>query len=257
MSKTTTVTKATKKSAAATEAPVAAAPVAAPAAATKVSKKSAKAEAAAAPAPVESAPVATPAVEEAAAPAEDAPKASRPKNRNYAEIFATVRADVDAAYKHLQSAYRLINSLESAHKREVTHTKTRECGPRKPTIVFDAPLVAYYRARLGAEDLVVSHKEGDASVEVNLGDLSTETRAHRTDVTQLYNRVFKKHKMQDSQDGRNIVYQNDKELVALLTTGGYKPELEADVQAIRDGKFKLTIFNIQRFTNHHLRKVEA
>jgi hypothetical protein len=253
----TKVTKATKKvESVATSVAAPAVEAAAPAAPAKVSKKAAaKAEAVAAPAAPVATEVAAPAAEAAAT--EESPKASRPKNRNYAEIFTTVRADVDAAYKHLQSAYRLINSLESAHKREVTHTKTRECGPRKPTIVFDAPLVAYYRARLGADDLVVSHKEGDASVEVNLGDLSTETRAHRTDVTQLYNRVFKKHKMQDSQDGRNIVYQNDKELVALLTTGGYKPELEADVQAIRDGKFKLTIFNIQRFTNHHLRKVEA
>ena len=62
--------------------------------------------------------------------------------------------------------------------------------------------------------------------------------------------------MQDPEDGRIIKYQNDPELIALLTSGNLKPELTADVEAIKAGTFKLTIFNIQRFTNQHLSKFE-
>ena len=185
-------------------------------------------------------------------------KRQRTKTRSFAEIYQSIAADISAAYKHLQDANRALKSLETAHNREVHNTKSRESSTRTPTIVFDQALVDYFRSRLSPEELVVHHKEGadGAKVAVPLPDLSTETRVHRTDVTQLYNLVFKKHNMQDPKDGRNILYQNDPELVELLTTGDYdKEKLEEEVQQIRDGDFRLTIFTIQRFTNHHLGRV--
>jgi hypothetical protein len=179
----------------------------------------------------------------------------RPKLRSYTELRQQISEDLETAYKSLQSAWRSFSSLESAHNREVAQNKVRESTHRTPTIVFDQQLVSYYLSRLAPEELLVTHKEGDAKVDVNLSKLTTETRVHRTDVTQLYNKVFKKFNMQDPEDGRNILYSGDKELVALLTSGPYNPALESDVQAIRAGTFKLTIFNIQRFTNQHLSKV--
>jgi hypothetical protein len=183
-------------------------------------------------------------------------KQRRNKTRIYSELFAQIKTDIDAAYKCLQSATRLINSLESAHNREVTVSKNRDASRRTPTILFDAALVAYYRSKLTPDELKVNHKEADAKVVVDLGNLSVETRLHRTDVTQLYNLIFKKFKMQDPEDGRIIKYKDDAELVALLTTGPFKPELASDVEAIKAGTYKLTIFNIQRFTNQHLSKFE-
>jgi hypothetical protein len=170
-------------------------------------------------------------------------KQRRNKTRIYSELFAQIKTDIDAAYKCLQSATRLINSLESAHNREVTVSKNRDASRRTPTILFDAALVAYYRSKLTPDELKVNHKEADAKVVVDLGNLSVETRLHRTDVTQLYNLIFKK-------------FKDDAELVALLTTGPFKPELASDVEAIKAGTYKLTIFNIQRFTNQHLSKFE-
>jgi hypothetical protein len=52
------------------------------------------------------------------------------------------------------------------------------------------------------------------------------------------------------------MYSQDPDLVALLTTGTVAPALAEDVEKIKKGTYKLTIFNIQRFTNHHLGKVD-
>jgi hypothetical protein len=177
---------------------------------------------------------------------------SKGKSRNYDELFAQVRSDIDTAYKHLQSAFRLINSLESAHNRAVSVNKVRETPKRTPTIMFDKSLVTYFRSKLSADELVVNRKEGTGKTTVALGDLSTETKLHRTDVTQLYNAIFKKYNMQTPEDGR--VIKADADLIKLLTAEPVKPELAQDVAAIKAGTFKLTIFNIQRFTNPHLSK---
>lgn len=191
-------------------------------------------------------------------PAEEQPKKKtrqRPRIRSWDDLHKEISENLKLAYTSLQSVHRMFGSLVAAHNREVHHTKTRESAHRTPTIVFDEQLVNYFRRRLSPEELVVLRKEGDTRTEVSLADLSGETRLHRTDVTQLYNRVFKKHNMQDAEDGRNILYSGDADLVALLTSGGYKAELETSAQQIRDGTYKLTIFNIQCFTNQHLRKV--
>ncbi len=185
-------------------------------------------------------------------------KRQRPKIRSFAEIYESIYDDIDTGYKRLQLAHRALKSLESAHNREVHNTKSRESSARTPTIVFDQEIINYFRQRLNVDELVVRHKEGgeDSKVSVSLSELSTDTRVHRTDVTQLYNLVFKKHNMQDPEDGRFIMYQNDPDLVNLLTTGSYDPKLEEEVEQLRQGTFRLTIFNIQRFTNHHLGRVE-
>ena len=62
--------------------------------------------------------------------------------------------------------------------------------------------------------------------------------------------------MQNPDDRRNVMYSQDADLVALLTTGSTAAPLAEDVEKIKKGTYKLTIFNIQRFTNHHLGKVE-
>ena len=186
-------------------------------------------------------------------------KRQRPKIRSFTEIYENVHSDIETAYKHLQTAYRSLKSLESAHNREVHNTKSRESNARTPTIIFDQALVDYFRLRLEPEELVVMQKtqtqDGPVRVPVDLSDLSVNTKVHRTDVTQLYNLVFKKHQMQDPEDGRQVLYQTDPALVALLTTGSYSEKLEEQVQQIRNGEFRLTIFNIQRFTSHHLGRV--
>jgi hypothetical protein len=192
----------------------------------------------------------TPAAETAAA-SSDA-ESARPKLRAYNDIFAEITASINEAYNLLQAAKRSLKSLQSAHNREVhNNTKTRECATRTPTIVFDQQLVDYFRKRLPANLLAVNRK----GEHVDLSTLNTETRVHRTDVTQLYTAVFKHHKMQDPEDRRKVLYSQDKELVELLTSGS-APVIAEDIKKIKDGSYKLTIFNIQRFTNHHLGKVD-
>ena len=61
--------------------------------------------------------------------------------------------------------------------------------------------------------------------------------------------------MQTPEDGR--VIKADADLIKLLTSEPVKPEMAQDVAAIKAGTFKLTIFNIQRFTNPHLSKFEV
>ncbi len=177
----------------------------------------------------------------------------RPKLRAFAEVYTELAASVTEAYNQLQSAKRSLKSLQSAHNREVhNNTKTRESASRTPTIVFDQALVNYFRKRLPANLLAVNRK----GEHFDLSNLDTETRVHRTDVTQLYTAVFKHHKMQNPDDRRNVMYSQDADLVALLTTGGIAADLAEDVEKIKKGTYKLTIFNIQRFTNQHLGKVD-
>lgn len=210
---------------------------------------------------VAAAPVDVPAVEAApvalatqqAAPAEaDVEKRVRPKLRAFNDIYSELSTSVSESYNLLQNAKRGLKSLQSAHNREVHNTtKTRESATRTPTIVFDQQLVNYFRKRLPVSLLKVTRK----GQECDLSDLNTETRVHRTDVTQLYTAVFKHHKMQNPDDRRNVLYMQDPDLLTLLTSGDLSDDLDEDVKAIRDGSYKLTIFNIQRFTNQHLGKV--
>lgn len=185
-------------------------------------------------------------------------KRQRPRIRVFADVFAQLHEDINTAYKALQSATRALKTLESAHNREVGNTRSRANTHRTPTIVFDQSLVDYFTSRLDPSELTVNRKEQDGEVTVDLSGLDTDTRVHRTDATQLYNKAFAKHDLRDSKDRRFILYQNDPELVALLTQGYIdpKPELQEEIQQIRDGTYKLSIFNIQRFTSHHLGKVE-
>ena len=184
------------------------------------------------------------------------PRKQRPRVRPFGEVYASIHEDINQAYKCLQTATRALKSLESAHNREVHNTRSRTNTQRTPTIVFDQVLVDYFTSRLDPSELSVTRKDGDKDITVDLSDLNTETRVHRTDVTQLYNKTFMKHDMRDSSDRRYILYQNDPELVALLTQGDIKTDLSEEVQQILDGTYKLTIFNIQRFTSQHLGKVD-
>jgi hypothetical protein len=241
-----------------------------PAEATKPKKVRAKKETAAAPAeeaapvavaPVVAAPIVAavvPAastlasVEAASDVAEDDEKRMRPKLRAFNDIYSELSTSVSESYNLLQSAKRGLKSLQSAHNREVhNNTKTRESATRTPTIVFDQELVTYFRKRLPAALLKVTRK----GEEFDLSGLNTETRVHRTDVTQLYTAVFKHHKMQNPDDRRNVLYMQDPDLMSLLTSGDLAADLLDDVKQIKEGNYKLTIFNIQRFTNQHLGKV--
>lgn len=185
-------------------------------------------------------------------------KRQRPRIRPFSEVFTQVHDDINTAYKALQAATRALKSLESAHNREVHNTRSRANTQRTPTIVFDQALVDYFVSRLDPSELTVTRKEQEGEVTVDLSDLSTEKCVHRTDVTQLYNKAFVKHDLRDSKDRRFILYQNDPELVSLLTEGytDPKPELQEEIKQILDGTYKLNIFNIQRFTSQHLGKVD-
>lgn len=183
-------------------------------------------------------------------------KRQRPKQRNFQELYDEISENINSAYKLLQAGQRSLKSLLAAHNREVHSNKVRESSSRTPTIVFDQALVDYFRSRLPTSELTVTRKHNGESEVVDLSDLSTESRVHRTDVTQLYSKVFKRHNMQNPDDRRNIMYSQDKELVSLLTTGDFKPEYNDEIQEILSGEYRLTIFNIQRFTNHHLGKVD-
>lgn len=182
----------------------------------------------------------------------------RPRMRPFTEVYSQIHEDINTAYKALQAATRALKSLESAHNREVHNTRSRTNTHRTPTIVFDQAMVDYFTSRLEPSELTVSRKEQNGKVEVDLSGLNTETRVHRTDATQLYSKAFIKHDLRDSEDRRYILYQNDPELVTLLTEGYTNPdeELKKELQQIRDGTYKLSIFNIQRFTSQHLDKVE-
>ena len=207
---------------------------------------------------VEVAPVETTPATQVNAPVatQDKKRKQRPRVRPFGEVYSSIHEDINQAYKCLQAATRALKSLESAHNREVHNTRSRTNTQRTPTIVFDQVLVDYFTSRLDPSELSVTRKDGEKDVTVDLSDLNTETRVHRTDVTQLYNKTFMKHNMRDSNDRRYILYQNDPELVALLTQGEIKPDLKDEVQQILDGSYKLTIFNIQRFTSQHLGKVD-
>lgn len=204
-------------------------------------------------------PVATETDEQATATAADEPKKrvrARPRNRAFDELYSEMSGQIASAYKSLQAVSRGFSSLASAHQREVLNKTHREVSTRTPTTLFDQQLVDYFRARLSNTDLMITRKQGDETVAVDLSNLTTETPVFRTDLTKLYSLVFKRHGLTKEDDHRNITYQKDSELVSLLTNGTYSADLEAQVQQIRDGTLELNIFNIQRFLNHHLRKLE-
>lgn len=187
---------------------------------------------------------------------EEKPKRQRPKNRPSAEIQEKLTTDLDVAYKLLQSCVKDLRALKAAHKREVAHSRNRESTVRTPTLCLDQVLIDYLRSRLDATDFTISRTVGNGDrVQIDLSGLDVNTHVHRTDVTQLYCKVFAKHNMKGGDgDGRKIMYQNDSELVKLLTSGVTNPAFEEDVTAIRNGTYGLNIFNIQKFTSQYIHK---
>jgi hypothetical protein len=236
-----------------TVAPAVVAPVASVAPTPAVVAPAVVAPAVVAPAPTVVAPaVAETPVEETSAPVEEQSK--RPRVRNFAELYETCHDELHRAYDSLKLAVRAIDSMKGAHERDLKKTN-RSAAPatvRRATTLLDSELVAFFRSMLTDDERRVTVKDGGEVKTISLADLSTETRVHRTDVTQLYSLVFKKHGLADEKDGRIVVYTRCPALQTLLTTGSYDPAIEADVQAIRDGTFVLNIFNIQRFTSQHL-----
>ena len=225
------------------------APVAAPAPATKVAVAVKVAETAA------PAPAAEVEGEKIPVPVKEKRVRARPRNRAFDELYTEMNAELQTAYKSLQNVARSFRSLASAHEREVSNKIHREATTRTPTTLFDKPLVDYFLARLSHDDLQITRKQGDETVKVDLSGLTENTPVFRTDLTKLYSAVFKKHNLTKEEDRRDILYSKDPELVALLTTGAYAPELEEQVEQIRPGTLALNIFKIQRFLNHHLSKV--
>ncbi len=112
---------------------------------------------------------------------------------------------------------------------------------------LDQEFIDWIRQRLDDDELVIIERNREFRT---LLDLSTETLLHRTSISQLYNTIFKKWNMRDPTDQRYILYQGDRELVNLLTTGSYSSQLEEQVEQIRNGTFRLSIFNIVRFLSH-------
>lgn len=186
----------------------------------------------------------------------DAPKRFRARNREFTDLHQEMEGQLKSAYHALQSVVRSFSSLNSAHKREVNSKVHRDVTNRTPTTLFDKPLCNYFHARLSPDELVIERKQGDTVEKVDLRNLDSKTALYRTDLTKLYNRVFSKHDIATKPDKRIVHYTKDTDLVALLTTGAYDSSLESEVQQIRDGTLKLTIFNIQKYLNHHLMKVQ-
>lgn len=183
---------------------------------------------------------------------------ARPRNRAFSELHSEMSADLTNAYKSLQNVVRGFSSLSNAHKREVSSTVHRESANRTPSALFDQRLVSYFLSRIPAERLRnITRKNGTTETTVDLSGLTSSTRVFRTDMTKLYTMAVDCHGCTDPADHRVILYQKDPELVALLTTGNYNHEYEAEVQQIRDGTFKLNIFNIQRFLGHLVSKAPA
>lgn len=271
--KTTAVRK-NKQTAAAAPAPVTVAAATTSAAATtpaapaatvpvKVAAKATPAKTMPAKLVAKAAPVAEPKAEEPVAEEahvegeEKKQRRKRPPVRSFEEILPELEESINTAYKASQTSRKLLSQLNASHKKSVSSSKTHQSVNRTPTILFDQALVDYFLARLDPEDLVVSRRNGTEREDVSLVGLSTETRLHRTDVTKLFSTVFRKHNMLDSEDRRYICYQNDSDLVSLLTTGDIDAKYQDDVNAILAGTHRLSIFNIQRVISQHLGKVAA
>ncbi len=176
---------------------------------------------------------------------------AKPRSRDFTELHADVTAQLATAYEALKVATRSCKSMLSAHNREVTKTKHRETRNRTPSTLFDQELVDFFRNMLTPEELVVTRRGMDS---VDVSRLDTETRLHRTDATQLYNKVIKKHGWANPKNGRQILYQNAPELVELLLSGNHPDTMEDNLKQLKDGSYVLTIFNIQKFTNPHLKR---
>ncbi len=175
--------------------------------------------------------------------------------RAFADLYEEMTRLVDETYKRTQLLVKLHKALLQAHKREVSNTTHRESTKRTPTTLFDRTLVDYIHAKLTPAERVITRKNAGVKEVVDLANFDENTRFHRTDVTQLCNLVFKKHGLTDPNDGRKILYQNDAELVKLLTTGNYDPKLEPVMENIRKGTHEMNIFTIQQVLNHRLRRV--
>lgn len=182
---------------------------------------------------------------------------ARPRNRAFTELHTEMSNDLTSAYKSLQNVVRGFTSLANAHKREVSSTVHREVSSRTPSALFDPRLVAYFMSRIPADQMKITRKNGESVTTVDLSTMTPSTPMFRTDVTKLYTTAFRLNNLTASNDHRTILYQNDPDLVALLTTGNYNHEHEAEIQMIRDGTFKLDIFNIQRFLGYLVGKAPA
>jgi hypothetical protein len=185
------------------------------------------------------------------------PKRQRPKNRPFLEVHDQLTEELESAYKLLQGCVKHARALKAAHKRDVSHSRNRESTARTPTLVLDEVFINYLRSRLSPEEFHITRTVGGEKVKIDLSALTPDTPVHRTDVTQLYCNVFAKHDLKDPQDGRKIMYQKDKDLVKLLTTGVTNDELLGSVKDIKDGNYALNIFNIQKFTSQYLHKVKT
>jgi hypothetical protein len=182
----------------------------------------------------------------------------RPPVRSFEEIAPEIDERLSLAYKSLQEARKLWSQALTSHKRAVSSGKQTQNVTRTPTILFDQELVDYFLARLDPSERVVSRRVDNEKVDVSLADLSTTTRLHRTDVTRLFAAAFRKHNMLDAKDKRYILYQNDPELVHLLTTGDIDlTKYQTVVDSIADGSYRLSIFNIQKVISQHLGKVDT
>lgn len=198
-------------------------------------------------------------VEEAAPASTADDESSKPSQRTFEELFAEMSEMISAAYKHLQQVNRQFRQLNSAYKRSLQKTSTKKkysASKRTPTVLIKQSLLNYLNARLDAAEMTVTRKTNGQEESIDLSGLTTETRVFRTDVTMLLNVIFRKHNLLNPENRRNIIYNSDKDLVKLLTTG-VSADHKADVADLKKGKFELNIFNIQRFISQHLDKWNA
>ncbi len=179
-------------------------------------------------------------------------KRVRHRNRSFEELHEVVTQNLKIISESMKVTTRAVKSMLTAHKSAVTRSNHRTRSARTPSTLFDQALVDFFHKMLDPEDLVVTRNRGAETVDVS--DLNVNTRLHRTDATQLYNKVFKKHGLSDPENGRLVMYKNSPDLVELLVSGDHKPEMQETLQQLKDGTYVLSIFNIQKFTTPHLFK---
>ena len=181
-------------------------------------------------------------------------------HQEFEDAMAEMSRLIAVAFESIRAANRIHKTLEKTHRRSIAPQKRKRMfrtgAPRRtPTVLFKPALLKYFKSRLTPEQMVVTRRSGNEETTVDLSNLDTNTCVHRTDVTQLFNKVFKVNNMLNEDDRRNINYSQDKDLVKLLTSGDINPKYNDLVKGIKNGTHRMTIFNIQCVTNQHLDKI--
>lgn len=175
----------------------------------------------------------------------------------YQSSYDEIKQLLSEAFKAIQVANRMFKKLESQHNRTIATVVKKpkrkvNSVRRTPNVLMNKDIISFFKSRLEPEDWIITRKSNGEESQVNLSKINTKTPVYRTDVTQLFHKVFRKHNLLNEEDRREIVYGRDKGLVKLLTSGTPEPKYQHIIDGIKDGTIRMTIFNIQCVTNQLL-----